>query len=312
MAGLTVTAPKGLRSSVSLGGGGGGSGNSTPFGRTPTFLRHLDEEEHKTVQQLVKGVVQVFNNSVAHDWVSPWSKSPPSSSSGTGFIISVKKRLIITNAHCTTDAMTLQVRKDGDFDKVEARVLATSHESDLSIITVDESKFWEGAIELPLGQTPRLQQAVDVIGFPKGGDGISVTSGVVSRVDWGVYTHGHSCNLVVTVDAAINSGNSGGPAVSDGLVVGVAFQSLTGGDNIGFIIPAAVLRSVLQDFEATSPSGAPLAGFGHLECDVSTLENPAKRKWLGLPEGASGVQVGKIKELSKLKGVLVEGDVLTS
>lgn len=112
---------------------------------------------------------------------------------------------------------------------MEAKVLACSHQADISIVTVEDDKFWENAIELPLGDTPRLQQHIDVVGFPMGGDGISITSGVVSRVDWGLYSHGLSSNLIVTVDAAINSGNSGGPAISDGKVVGVAFQGLSEG-----------------------------------------------------------------------------------
>lgn len=89
--------------------GGGGGGESTPFGRTPTYLRPLEDDEHASVQELVKGVVQIFASTVANDWHRPWSKADPESCTGTGFIISVAKRLIITNAHCTTDAMTLQV-----------------------------------------------------------------------------------------------------------------------------------------------------------------------------------------------------------
>ncbi len=64
---------------------------------------------------------------------------------------------------------------------------------------MDDEKFWEGSFELPLGdQPPRLQQEVDVVGYPMGGDGISITSGVVSRVDCSLYTHGHSKNLIVS------------------------------------------------------------------------------------------------------------------
>ena len=196
--------------------------------------------------------------------------------------------------------MTLQVRKDGDFDKFEAR--------DLCLLTVDKDAFWEGAIELPLGETPRLQQHVDVVGYPMGGDGISITSGVVSRVDWGMYTHGVSSNLIVTVDAAINSGNSGGPAICDGRVVGVAFQGRQDADNIGYIIPATVLRTVLEDYRQ---NGERLIGFADLCCTVSALENPAKRAWLGMPEGLSGVYVKSVHNLSALKGQLREGDVLT-
>ena len=72
-----------------------------------------------------------------------------------------------------------------------------------------------------------------VVGYPTGGDNISITGGVVSRVDFQQYAHGAANLLAVQIDAAINPGNSGGPAMLDGLVVGVAFQNLVGAENIG-------------------------------------------------------------------------------
>ena len=191
-----------------------GSGSSEEsLARTPTFLRPLDEEEHKTTQALFKGVVQTFNHSVGNDWEAPWGKDSPKSSSGTGFILSVEKRILVTNAHCVEFSQTLQVRREGETDKFEARVLACAHQVDLALVTVDDEKFWEEAIELELGNTPRLQEHVDVLGYPMGGEGISITSGVVSRVDWGDYSHSKDKNLIVTVDAAINSGSFSNPGV---------------------------------------------------------------------------------------------------
>jgi S1-C subfamily serine protease len=51
------------------------------------------------------------------------------------------------------------------------------------------------------------------------------------------------------VDAAINSGNSGGPVLLGDHVVGIAFQCLTSGENIGYIIPVPVINHFLQDLE---------------------------------------------------------------
>jgi S1-C subfamily serine protease len=206
-----------------------------------------------------------------------------------------------------TDAKTLQVRLEGEFDKLEATILAVSHQTDLALVTLADEGFWRGAVALPIGDTPRVQAHVDVLGYPKGGDGISVTSGVVSRVDWGEYTQGKSCNLLVTVDAAINPGNSGGPAVSGGKVVGVAFQGLEGGQNIGYIVPALILVRFLKDFSA---NGAALKGFADLPLSAQELENPAMRAWLRVPAGASGVVVRSVDRLSGLAGVVREGDVI--
>jgi S1-C subfamily serine protease len=223
-------------------------------------------------------------------------------------VIDVERRLIVTNAHVVTDAKTLQARKEGDFDKLEATILAVSHQSDLALVTVSDGSFWTGAVALEIGETPRVQAHVDVLGYPMGGDGISITSGVVSRVDWGEYTQGQESNLIVTVDAAINPGNSGGPAVSSGKVVGVAFQGVDGASNIGYIIPATILKLFLQDFQA---NGSALKGFAQLPIAIQTMENPAMRSWLGMPAGMSGVLVRTVPALCGMRGVVREKDVIT-
>ncbi len=80
-------------------------------------------------------------------------------------------------------------------------------------------------------------------------------------------------------------------------------------DNIGYIIPVKVLLSVLEDFHAHKGS---LVGFAHLNVSFTGLESAAKRAWLGLPAGASGVYVKSVENLSALQGLLREGDVLTA
>ena len=152
------------------------------------------------------------------------------------------------------------------------------------MLTVNNDEFWEGVSPLEFGELPALQDAVTVVGYPIGGDTISVTSGVVSRIEILSYVHGSTellglqvymitllafllskianllkvfvCYLFFTIllqiDAAINSGNSGGPAFNDkGNCVGIAFQSLKHEDveNIGYVIPTPVIQHFIQDYE---------------------------------------------------------------
>lgn len=78
---------------------------------------------------------------------------------------------------------------------------------------------------IPFSPPPPPQASVTVVGYPIGGDTISVTKGVVSRIEVTSYAHGSSELLGIQIDAAINAGNSGGPAFSDkGECVGIAFQ----------------------------------------------------------------------------------------
>ena len=60
-----------------------------------------------------------------------------------------------------------------------------AHIADIALLTVDEPEFWEGVTPLTFGSLPRLQDSVAVIGYPIGGDTISVTAGVVSRIEVG-------------------------------------------------------------------------------------------------------------------------------
>jgi hypothetical protein len=70
---------------------------------------------------------------------------------------------------------------------------------------VDNELFWEGVQQLELGGIPNLQASVTVIGYPTGGDNISVTRGVVSRVVVGKYSHGGDNLLSIQIDAAITA-----------------------------------------------------------------------------------------------------------
>ncbi|KAL7462426.1 hypothetical protein ACHAXS_002804 [Conticribra weissflogii] len=129
---------------------------------------------------------------------------------------------------------------------------------------------------------PKLDENVTCVGFPQGGTQISVTRGVVSRIDVN-----SQYVLRIQIDAAINSGNSGGPVFDEhGQVVGVASSVLRGAGNIGYIVPGKIVSMFLEmTQEPKHVPGIPsLAIHG-----AQTLESKALRKSLGLEElGISG------------------------
>eukprot|EP00741_Cyanophora_paradoxa_P012398 tig00020610_g11979.t1 len=227
-------------------------------------------------------------------------------STGSGFAIS--DRRVITNAHCVADATSVMVRKHGSAEKILAKVEHVGHECDLAILTVQDDKFWEGIQPLELGGVPHLQDSVQVVGYPTGGDAICVTSGVVSRVEVQTYTHANGSLLAIQIDAAINSGNSGGPALRNGEVIGVAFETLKNADNIGYIIPTPVVRHFLEDIKRNGT----YSGFPSLGCYWQAIESDFLRKSVQLPPGKTGVFVNKIQPLAAAKAALSPGDVLLS
>jgi S1-C subfamily serine protease len=182
--------------------------------------------------KLMRSVVKVFATHAKPNFSLPWQMKQPVKSTSSGFVIAAPggggAKLIVTNAHSVSYATTLQVRLQGTSEKVLARILTVAHDCDLALLTVDEPGFWKAAPALELGSLPFLHDEVIVVGYPLGGEQISITAGVVSRLDYGTYAASSRDHLVVQVDSAINGGNSGGPVfdTATGKVVGVAFQAL--------------------------------------------------------------------------------------
>ncbi|QHO23556.1 Protease Do-like 2 [Arachis hypogaea] len=121
----------------------------------------------------------------------------------------------------------VKVKRRGDDTKYMAKVLAKGVDCDIALLSVESDEFWRDMEPLRLGRLPHLQDSVTVVGYPLRGDTISVTKRVASRIEVTSYAHGSSDLLGIQIDAAINSGNSGGPAFNDqGECIGVAFQSI--------------------------------------------------------------------------------------
>lgn len=163
---------------------------------------------------------------------------------------------------------------------------------------------------LEMGGLPELHSKVTVIGYPTGGDNVSVTHGVVSRIEPQSYTDspGHEL-LAIQIDAAINPGNSGGPALDEEhRVVGVAFCSLQGAENIGYIIPTPIILHFLEDVHRNK--GA-YTGFVRLGLITQSLDqNPAACDYFKLKKGMSGLLVANVDVVGDAHNKIKKDDVL--
>ncbi|CAL8470933.1 g10475 [Coccomyxa elongata] len=263
----------------------------------------------RDAEKLMETVVKVFCMHSEPNYSLPWQRKRQFSSTSSGFIISGKR--ILTNAHSVDHHTQVKVRRRGSDTKFVASVLAVGTECDIAMLTVEDEDFWEGLCPVNFGELPRLQDQVTVIGFPIGGESISVTSGVVSRIEVTSYVHGAAELLGVQIDAAINSGNSGGPAFNNrGQCVGIAFQSLKHEDaeNIGYIIPPPVIQHFITDFERNGRYTA----FPALGIEWQKMESPFLRNSLGMKEGQKGVYIRRVEPTSPSSAVLSEGDILMS
>lgn len=250
-------------------------------------------------------LVKIYTSSSIPDYYNPWTMMSSAQGTGSGCIISGKK--ILSNAHVVGYATFVQVRRHGDARRYTARVLNVSHTADLALLTVDDPAFFDGITPVETGSLPEPQDEVLVYGFPLGGDTLSITKGVISRVEHQVYSHSSVSLLAGQIDAAINPGNSGGPVMKDGRLVGVVMQGISQADNIGYMVPVNIVQHFFHDIEDGHFEGIPSIGVV-----MQNLENPALKRRCGMAEDRSGMLVTKTLPGSPAAATLEAGDVLLS
>jgi S1-C subfamily serine protease len=259
--------------------------------------------------EIRKSLVRITTTSQDSDYKTPWNPGSVSGGVGAGFVIEGQR--ILTNAHVVSNSRFITLEKEDDPRRYVAAVEFIGHDCDLAVLKVNDLSFFKNTSPVVFGGLPEIQSAVEVFGYPIGGERMSVTQGIVSRLDFQVYTHsGVDTHLAVQISAAINPGNSGGPVLQDQKVIGVAFQGYSGevAQNVGYMIPTPVIHRFLRDISD-----------GHYDryVDLSItyfklLVNSAERRALGLEEDDRGVVVTSVSSDGSCAGRLQRGDVLLS
>ncbi len=260
----------------------------------------------KTEYDTRDSIVKIYTQVVNPYYSDPWTMDSARFQTGSGCIISGNR--ILTNAHVIANNTLIQVRRYGEANRYTAKVLHVSHEVDLGILTVESPEFFKGTQPLQIGSLPKTQEEVFVYGFPKGGDTLSITKGVISRIEHEPYAHSNLSFLAAQIDAPINPGNSGGPAINNnGVIVGIIMQALTRSQNIGYMVPPPVIKHFIKDIEKDNYHGFPSLGVR-----VQNIENEGLKKKYGLEGDQTGVLVIKVIPGSVAEGKIMEKDVLLS
>ncbi len=182
--------------------------------------------------------------------------------SGTGVVVTSNGE-ILTNAHVVEGATKVRVRFAGDTEPVIAAVLAVDSGNDLALLKVDATGLVAATFAKP--GSVRVGDQVVAIGYALALDGgPSVTTGIVSALRRTIFTDSGALNSLIQTDAAISSGNSGGPLANmRGEVVGINTAVARGDDNsaannIGFAISVDEVLTVLEQLRAQA-AGTPRA-----------------------------------------------------
>jgi serine protease Do len=228
---------------------GGGAVPSTAAAPSSAVVNAVANETAdltEVVAAATPSVVTITADSVSTDRFSPFSV--PTSGVGSGIVLS-PDGYILTNRHVVADSTALTVELE-DGSQYPGTVVSISDDEDLALIKIDASGLTPARIAS--SSTLQVGQTAVAIGSPLGTFTETVTKGIVSAVDRTITVTDESTGRpetlsgLIQTDAAINSGNSGGPLLdASGAVIGVNTAVSSEAEGLGFAIPINAAASLI-------------------------------------------------------------------
>ena len=249
----------------------------------PTTAEAAAEAAEQLKQELdyESAAFKIIVRSSARSPVDPRRVLSTSRSSGSGFMVDAERMLVVTNGHVVRNADAVSVLSAlAPRSQVRARVVQVCYDLDIAVVAIDAANaraVWGDRVRPRAftlcaqqrdmfvhrvdrrhrlanagtadragsgcsGMVVRLQR-VFAVGYPLGSSSVQISQGIVSGFE------GISDEVVIQTTAPISHGNSGGALLNArGEVVGVTSSGIPSGENIGFAIPAATVRGVLDAF----------------------------------------------------------------
>jgi S1-C subfamily serine protease len=262
------------------------------------FVESLERYSYSPVNR--RSIVVVEVESAPVDLTRPWARQDTFPCTGTGSILPGHR--ILTAAHVVDDAVTIDVARADNYEVFRARLVAVWHDVDLALLTVDNPRFFEGAVPLELQDLPPADDEWIAIGFPD--EKLEYASGRFAEVDRAEYWRSDRDHLEYTLDMNVKPGYSGGPLTSGGRMTGVVVSG-SDYDHKTYAVPAQVVRHFLEDAEDDRVDGtAALIGAWQ------SLENAQIRAYYGLEEGQTGVIVKSVFRPSRGRSYLLPNDIV--
>ncbi len=205
-------------------------------------------------------VVRVLATNKSPYYHKPWKSPNFDTVAASGFFFEDKenfpgmKGLILTNAHAVAMSQSIKVSNGREKRRYKVTQLGICNTADFAVLQMEpqELEVYENRngniMPLKLGDSDELRVGDKVLGwgYPLGGERISKSEeGEISRIEVNRYTYSQEYWLMVQASLQQNQGNSGGPVLKDGIVVGIAFQGVSASDRINYFIPINLVRSLM-------------------------------------------------------------------
>lgn len=285
--------------------GGGTDGNSANF---------VEGSIADIAEKVSKSVVSIVTSTTVKNY---FGQDYSSSAAGTG-VIATEDGYIITNKHVINGASKVSVILDDGTTYEDVEVIATDPLDDIAYLKIKDVSDLTPAT-LGNSKTISVGQQVIAIGNALGEYQNTVTSGIISGTGRSVTASDGSGSNVETLtdmiqtDAAINSGNSGGPLVNAaGEVIGINTATSTSAENMGFAIPISSVKGMLEQLVETGKAERAYMG-------VYTVQiTPEVAKAYNLPVSAgeyiysSSSYSAVVKDSPAAKAGLKDKDIITA
>jgi S1-C subfamily serine protease len=198
-------------------------------------------------EHIEKAVIKIYASNDPRR-INSWFTPEEHRASGTGFI--TENNMILTNAHVVDNYQTIKLAKSGSLINYEAHIAFISRDLDLAILQVEDTDFYRDIKPLHISDVRTVRHKVKIFGYP-GGNNLTVTDGALFQFAEINYLYGNRSSLAGRIVSDIKSGNSGGPVVMNGDVIGIVMQVARGKKNC-FMVPGLIIKRFLKDFEVYS------------------------------------------------------------
>lgn len=214
----------------------------------------------QSVAHIETQVVRVLATNKAGYYHKPWKSPNFTTTQASGFFFKDERNfpgregLILTNAHAVSQAQSIKVSNGVEKRHYDAKLVGACNSADFAVLQLEPEALQTyerlngKIVPMELGDSDALRLGDKVLGwgYPLGGESISKSEqGEISRIEVNRYAYSQESWLMYQASLQQNRGNSGGPVLKDGVVVGVAFQGIRASDRINYFIPINLIKSLM-------------------------------------------------------------------
>lgn len=288
---------------------------SSSDGNSSSFSKEDDESIESVAKKLSPSVVSIIGRAQSRSSFF-YGYSSQTASAGTGVIVTADG-YILTNKHVVEDTDNIQVILSDGSTYENVKVVASDPLNDIAFLKISNVSDLTPA-ELGDSKTLNIGQEVIAIGNALGQYQGTVTSGIISGVNRSVTasssdgSNREKLTDMIQTDAAINSGNSGGPLVNaEGQVIGIN-TAVANANGIGFAIPISATKGMLKSLTSTGKGSRAILGVSYISVNPAIAkENNLSVKygaWVKSQDGESAIRRGGSADKAGIK----EGDIIVA